>query len=374
MNLKIGFDAKRAYHNHTGLGSYARALIKSLEHYHAHNKYYLYTPSRSAHPFSVWADEEKNLNVITPDNLWDKWFTARWRSYTLTNDLIKKNIDVYHGLSNELPFNIKKFKGKKIVTIHDLIFLRYPNLYKLADRKIYDRKFRFAAENADVVIAISEETKKDLVQFYNIQPEKIKVVYQSAGEQFYKHMREEQVSRIRSKFSLPQKFILYVGTIEERKNLLTLVKALTKVKNIPLVVVGRKKEYFTQVENFIKENGLEKRVIFPYEVSNEELPAFYKMADVFIYPSLYEGFGIPILEALMMGTPVITSKSGCFPEAGGPSSVYIDPLDENEIAQKILMLLDSPELCRKMSDDGKIYAERFKPGNIADELSHIYES
>ena len=239
--MNIGFDAKRAFLNQSGLGNYSRTLIKSLSEYFPDNHYSLFTTKKNNSDFSTFLSAQKNISIIQPEKFLDKKITANWRSYTITELLTKRKADVYHGLSNELPFNIKQFNGKKIVTIHDLIFLRYPKLYSLIDRNIYNKKFRSACELADVIIATSEQTKNDIIEFYSVDSEKIKVVYQSCNQAFYNKTDKDAVKKIMSKYNLPENFLLYVGTIEERKNLLTILKALTIIKDVPLVVVGKKK-------------------------------------------------------------------------------------------------------------------------------------
>ncbi len=372
--MNIAFDAKRAYLNTSGLGNYSRTLIKSLNKYYPSNQYTLFTTRQAENDFQKYVSNQKNFSIHEPINFIDKKIKARWRSYGITDLLIENNINVYHGLSNELPFNIKKFKGKKIVTVHDLIFLRYPKLYPLIDSKIYNKKFRHACDISDIIIATSEETKRDIEKYYFIPETKIKVVYQSCDENYYIQPTPEQIQNVTSKHNLPDNYLLYVGTIEERKNLLTIIKALEFVKDIPLVVVGKKLKYFKIVMEYIKEKKLKNRVIFLKDVTNEDLPVIYQKAHVFILPSISEGFGIPIIEALTSKTPVITTKGGCFPEVGGPDSIYVQPNDENELAEKINYLLDSESTCKQIAEKGFEYAQLFHPSTITKQLMTLYNS
>jgi glycosyltransferase involved in cell wall biosynthesis len=369
--MNIAFDAKRAFLNQSGLGNYARTLIKSFIQYFPGNHYTLFTTGINQTAFSEYIKEQKNVTVVQPQ--WaNRLLPAYWRSYGITKLLSKNDIQVYHGLSNELPFNISQFNGKKIVTIHDLLFLRYPEFYPLADRKIYDSKFRAACENADVIVAVSEQTKRDIERFYFISADKIKVIYQGCNEVFYSEPSIENNERVKKKYNLPDQYLLCVGTIEERKNLLTVVKALTFLDNIPLVVIGKKKEYFTKVSEFISRNNIRRLVIFPEDVLTEDLPAIYKNATVFIYPSSFEGFGIPIIEALTCRTPVITSKEAVFYEAGGPDSVYIDSHHHEQLAGEIKKLLASPSLCKAIAEKGWEYSQKFHPEKIAMQLIDLY--
>lgn len=370
--MNIAFDAKRAFLNTSGLGNYSRTLIKTLHHHFPENDYTLFTTRRADNDFNAYINSKTDIHVEEPKHFFDKKISARWRSYVIT-DLIKEaKTDVYHGLSNELPFNISQFAGKKIVTIHDLIFLRYPHLYPFIDAKIYNKKFRHACDAADVIVAISEETKRDIEKYYFIPEEKIKVIYQSCDELFYQEPAKALIDSVIAKYQLPDNYLLYVGTIEERKNLLTIIKALEKLKDIPLVIVGKQKKYFKTVMAYVKEHKLENRVIVLENIANSELPVLYRLAKLFIFPSIFEGFGIPIVEALVSKTPVITTNRGCFPEAGGPDSLYINPLDEQELADKIKMLLDSETLRNTMIEKGFEYAKKFHPTVITQELIKLY--
>jgi glycosyltransferase involved in cell wall biosynthesis len=371
--MNIGFDAKRAFLNTSGLGNYARTLIKSLNQFYPENNYTLFTTRKSDNEFQKEISEFNNIRIYEPQSFVDKKLRSRWRSYGITNGLKEQGTDVYHGLSNELPFNINEFKGKKIVTIHDLIFVRFPKLYPYLDRKIYNKKFRHACDVADTIIAISEETKRDIEKHYFIPENKIKVIYQSCDEGYYKIRSNEEIKSISEVYHLPSKYLLYVGTIEERKNLLSIVRALKQVKDVPLVVIGKKKGYYAKVIEFIEKNNLQQRIIFLENVLNDHLPVIYQKAEVFIFPSFFEGFGIPIIEALTSKTPVITSKGGCFPEAGGPDSIYIDPLNENELAEKINILLGSETLRNQIAEKGFQYAQKFHPKNITKQVMDLYK-
>lgn len=370
--MHIGFDAKRAFLNSSGLGNYARTLIKSLNTYHPEHHYTLFTPRTAQDEFHKIASNESTITIQEPEHFIDKKLRARWRSYGITPMLNEKQVQVYHGLSNELPFNIHQFKGKKIVTIHDLIFLRYPKLYPFIDRKIYNKKFRNACDAADVIIAISKETKRDIEKYYFIPESKIKVVYQSCDELYYRELSAHTREKVHQKYKLPAEYLLYVGTIEERKNLLTLVKALKKTKDIPLVVIGNKKKYFEKVMEYITANQLQNRVHFLEHTTHDEMPAIYSKAKIFIFPSFFEGFGIPILEALTSKVPVITTAGGCFPEAGGPHSIYIDPNNEKELAEQINALLTSETLRKEMTEKGFEYAQLFHPKKCVEQLMKIY--
>lgn len=367
----IAFDSKRAFFNNAGLGNYSRNTIRLLCSYYPGNEYLLYTPS---FPGKVDFKPQGNVKILTPSTFTGKVFKPAWRSYLINSQLVKDKPDIYHGLSNEIPYGINATKVKAVVTIHDLIFLRYPSLYKKTDRKIYDKKFRYAALNARKVIAVSRQTAEDIVNYYNIDKERITVVYQSCNPAFYQIVTDEQKNSIRKKYNLPQSYVLYVGTIEKRKNLLGIIKALNENKiDIPLVAVGRKTEYFKEIQNYISGKEVSGRILFIDNLANSELPAFYQMADVFVYPSFFEGFGIPILEALASGTPVITSKGGCFGEAAGENSLFVNPEDTDALGYSIKNILEDNTLSERMIQEGRKYALNFTEEKVALNLMKVYE-
>jgi glycosyltransferase involved in cell wall biosynthesis len=372
--MKIGFDAKRAYQNYTGLGNYSRDLLSNLFDYAPKNEYLLYTPRVTQNPALKFIKENEKVKVITPSTQLDKTFKSLWRSVNLEKTLEKDQINIFHGLSNEIPRRGNDNNIKYVVTIHDLIFKRFPRNYKAIDRRIYNTKFKYACKNADRIIAISEQTKRDIVSFYEINPDKIDVIYQTCHKNFKKVYSEEIKQHIKEKFELPDQFILNVGTIETRKNLFGILQATLHMKNdLPIVVVGRKTKYF----NFLKVQMQKlkinpERFIFLKNVSIEELPSIYQMASVFVYPSFFEGFGIPIIEALHSKVPVVTTKGYCFEEAAGPDSLFVDPHNPEEIAKAIDRILSDADLAHKMKTNGKEYVKIFEPEVLTQQLLDVY--
>lgn len=370
--MKIGYDAKRIFHNTTGLGNYSRDLVRILSDFYPDNQYLLYNP-KSAKVHRLYVDG-KVLIEVKPTFFLAKKLHSLWRSKWIIKQLIKDKISIFHGLTGELPYGIEKTKIKTIVTIHDLIFVRYPELYKAIDRKIYFKKFKFAAEVADLVIAISEQTKHDIVDFLGIKPEKIKVVYQGCHPIFKEEILSDFEDKVIGKYQIPRDFILNVGAINERKNLLSLVKAIEKTGD-NLVVVGNGTDYFEKVKNFIKKRKLEDKVTFLHKLSMPEIAVLYRKANLFVYPSIFEGFGIPIIEALYSKTPVITTKGSCFPEAGGPNSFYLnDPYNIEEIKMAIEKINNDSDFRLKMIDKGFEYAQKFNDDAIAKTFESIYNS
>lgn len=367
--MKIGFDAKRAFFNRSGLGNYSRHTISILSRFASGNEYFLFTPSTKN---SIDFEKKTNIRVNTAKGLY-KIFPRPWRSYKISNELQKYNIDIYHGLSNELPYNIKKSGVPSVVTIHDLIFLRFPEFYLAHDRKIYHSKFLKSCENANRIIAISEQTKKDIVHFFDIPEQKIDVVYQGCDPIFNNNLVDIQLQKIKEKYNLPDKFLLNVGTIEERKNIFSVIKSLNEKKvTIPLVIVGKKTIYYTKIQEYVSQNKMHNQILFFHDVPFVDLPGFYQLSEAFIYPSLFEGFGIPILEAISSGIPVITNKEGCFKEAAGDNSLLINVQHSDEIANSIMQVLNNTELRNKMILKSSDYIQTFSEENISKNLIRVY--
>jgi glycosyltransferase involved in cell wall biosynthesis len=310
--------------------------------------------------------------IRKPGSLFGKYAKSYWRSFKLSQELVKDRVDIYHGLSNELPFGIHKTGTKSVVTIHDLIFLEHPELYKSLDRKVYKKKVRYASHAAERLIAVSEQTKQDIIRFLEVDEDRISVVYQGCHRQFYHRVSEETLQFTRQRFTLPAEYMLYVGTIEERKNLLRIVEALHYGNiAIPLVVVGRKTPYFSQVKSFIEKKRMQ-HIHFLDQVQTMDLPSIYQGSRGFIYPSSYEGFGIPILEALNSGIPVITSRGGCLEETAGKGGILINPNDREEMIQAISLVLEDSALRDRLVREGGAHALKFREEQTIPALYNVY--
>ena len=299
-------------------------------------------------------------------------FRDYWHSFYLSKELMRDRIQIFHGLSHEIPFNFPKKQVKSIVTIHDLIFLRLPHMYRLIDRTIYETKFRYSCKASDRIIAVSRQTADDIREFFHIPNEKIDVVYQGCNPVFNAEVPLIEKEILRMKYLLPKSFLLYVGTIEERKNLLTLIKALHFSKiDIPLVVIGKPTPYLNKVIEFIERHSLV-NIIFCDMVQDQDLPGLYQLADLFVYPSFFEGFGIPILEALYSRVPVITSRSSSMTEAGGEHTLYVDPNNVEEMSAAIKKVLFDRELQEKMIAEGYRHARKFDADKVAANIMKVY--
>ncbi len=368
--MNIAFDAKRAFHNSRGLGNYSRDVIRLFSTFHPEHSYFLFNPRDKGNlAFAAYP----NNHEITPKGGLYKLFPSLWRSGGMCSEIKSLGIDIYHGLSQELPWGIEKTKARRIVTMHDAIFMRYPQLYPKTYRSIFIRKNIHACKVADRIIAVSRQTKADIMEFFDADERKIDVVYQGCSRIFREPVGEEQKEYVRRKYRLPENYILNVGAVERRKNAGKIIEAL-HVGRIerPLVVVGSPTGYKKELQSLVAKWNMEKQVVFIHNASGCDLPAIYAMASVFVYPSLFEGFGIPILEALCVGVPVVTSLGGCFAEVGGPDSLYVHPQDEKELAASLEKILTDANLRERMTIRGKLFAENFADEKIIDHLMKIY--
>jgi glycosyltransferase involved in cell wall biosynthesis len=263
---------------------------------------------------------------------------------------------------------------KSVVTIHDLIFLRHPQYYRWLDRKIYTWKFHQTIRQADRIIAISECTKRDILEFGKINPEKIEVIYQSCNPKFSTTPSEKDIENVTKKYNLPKRYLLCVGTIEERKNLMLAVKSLQFLPDdIHLVAVGKKTKYADKVQRQADKTGVSPRLHLLSGVNDDELNVIYKKAEVFVYPSRYEGFGIPVIEAIFCGLPVVACTGSCLEEAGGPDCSYVNPDDTEGMASAIMQLLNDDEERKRRITASLKYVQKYKGSNIAEQVFKTYK-
>jgi glycosyltransferase involved in cell wall biosynthesis len=371
--VQIGFDAKRAFFNHTGLGHYSRNLLQAIAQYYPNNHYHLYLPKAPNTSTELFLAQPP-FEVHCPSGIFYRLFPAIWRSAMLGSQLAKDGIQIYHGLSGELPLNIAALKVPSVVTIHDLIFLDYPELYPKIDRQIYRAKSSMACDRADRIIAISEQTKQAIIKHFGTPKDKIDVVYQSCNPIYLQPPASAQLTIIRNRYQLPDQYLLYVGSITERKQTLQLLEAFRMVDEpgLKLVLVGSGGEYLVKVQQYAKAKQLSDSVLFLKDIPTEDLPSIYNQALAFVYPSLMEGFGIPIIEALHCGTPVITLSGGCLQEAAGPGAVYTPNSKPENIAEAMAKLITNPALRQQLASLGHAHVQQFTPKTFADGVMEVY--
>ncbi|MBT3647017.1 MAG: glycosyltransferase family 4 protein [Flavobacteriales bacterium] len=371
--MRIGFDAKRLFLNHSGLGNYSRTMVQAVADSFSEDEFILYTPRTTANhrtsPFLTGKFE-----IRTPGQI-PSFMRSWWRSIHLGNVVKDHNIDVFHGLSNELPRSIKKGNCKSVVTIHDLIFLRFPEYYPRFDRSTYRRKVEQSLQDADAVVAISERTKQDILEYFDVDAEKLHVIYQGCDRSFHVQRTEEEIESVRQNHGINRPYLISVGTIEERKNQMELVKAFLESnlsESHDLVLVGKARKYANKISSLLSQHSNATTVKQLPNVSFKELPALLQGAELSVYPSKYEGFGLPVLESLVCGVPVIAKTGSCLEETGGDSARYYS--DPNELPKLMESVVANSTLRNEMIALGKLHAEKFDNSLMAQNYHELYES
>lgn len=373
--MNIAYDAKRITHNVTGLGNYSRFVVSALAEYYPENNYLLLSPSSGSPKLYERLLDYRCIELETPTSTVGKGLPNLWRNWGMRSRLKQHKIDLYHGLSNEIPIGLYRHRDiPTILTIHDLAFVRHPEFYKPIDRWLYQRKYKASSRNADHIIAISQSTKKDIIELFDIPEERISVIYQGCATR-YSDISIESEIQARGAYKLEGRYMLFVGSIEERKNLKVAVQALSLLadKEIQLIAVGKRTPYSDLVLTEARKLGVSERVRLLHGVPDDLLAGLYRGAELFVYPSRFEGFGIPLIEALQAGVPVIGATGSCLEEAAGPDSLYTDPDNPEMLASMMTELLEDEELREELVSRGQLYIQRFHPRSIARNIRRVYE-
>ena len=313
-----------------------------------------------------------------------RWPTSRplvrivWEQLLLPRAIRVRQVDLLHGLAYALPL---VSSCPMVVTIHDLTFYRFPKTLRPSRRLYLRAATRSAVRRAERVIAVSHQTKEELVHFLQVPAEKVDVIHNGVSEAF-RPAPPEEVARFRSERGLPPRFILFLGTLEPRKNVVSLLEGFARWRKdsglgmgtdgVKLVVAGAKGWYFKQIFARAEELGLSSELLFPGFLPEKELPWWYRAAECFVYPSLYEGFGLPVLEAMACGTPVITSSVSSLPEVAGSAAITVDPGDTVALADAMGQVLGDAALRADMRQAGLLQAKRFSWDRTALETAAVY--
>lgn len=381
--MHIGFDGKRAFQNKTGLGNYIRSLIAILTRHYPKNNYTLFAPKQT-NLFDI--DSLENVHTVFPETFIGKRFGGWWRRNGMVKLIAGSGLDIYHGVSNELPLNIKRSGIKTVVTIHDIIFERFPETYNFDERYVHRWKIKHACKTADAIIAISKQTKNDLINFYKVPANKIFICYQTCNPIFQQTISAADKAIVKSRYHLPDNYFLFVSSIAPRKNLIAICKALALLKDkidIPLVVIGNGKKQKEEARQFMQVNGIANRLILLNEtpVSKEpafttaaDFPAIYQQALALVYPSIFEGFGAPLLEALWSGLPVISSNTSSLPEVAGDAALYFSPVDFELLAKHMYTIATDKNIAMDLRKKGFEQAQHFTTQKYADSIMNVYQS
>lgn len=357
--LKIGFDAKRLFYNKEGLGSYARTLVFNLQKFYPEIEYHLFTPSIEKNGLADAFIDNPRFIIHTAG----KKKQSLWRSKGIVKDLIEADIDIYWGLSNELPWGIEKTSIKTFVTIHDLIYKKFKKQFSFVDRLIYDQKFSHAIKVSDKILVPSLSTKNDIQELFDTANNKIQVIYQSVNPIF------NQLATLNK----TEEYLIFVGTLNERKNLMLLVKAIESLpeeERLLVKVVGEGSGYKERVLTYIKKHGLERYFDFRGNILIQDLAKLYLGATALVFPSKYEGFGIPVIEALTLGKTVIVSDSSSLPEIAGQHGIVIDYNDHVDLSKAIKYISKKKNRIALMKDC-EYHLTKFQPSKICKKIYNV---
>lgn len=366
--MKIGIDARLLTGDNSGIGAYTNRLVNSLGILDQKNRYILYTDKKHVvdlpENFSIRLIPQRNRNL--------------WTNFYLPKVLSDDGIDLFHGVANfEVPL---RAKCKIIVSILDLIPLLYPKLVPFKHRILFRFLIKKAANKSKKILTISHSSKKDIIELLGINQGKVVVVYIASHTKYRPISDKNVLIQIKEKFRIPGRYILFVGLIEPKKNIHTLIKAFGLLKknedleDVKLVIAGSKGWFYEKVFKTVRQLGLDKEVIFTGFVSEKDLCCLYNGAEIFVFPSLYEGFGLPPLEAMSCGTPVICSNVSSLPEVvGNDAAILIDPMDLNGWTESMSKVLNDSSLRSKMIDKGLEQAKLFSWKKTAKETLKIYE-
>lgn len=369
--MRIGFDAKRAFNNRAGLGQYSRSLITALGMHRPDWELHLYSPSVKPEMEGLL---DLPFHLHLPEKALHRMAGWYWRSRGIAQDLKRHRIELFHGLSQELPLGIQKSGAAAVVSIHDLLFLKDKEQYPFTDRLIYKYKVEHALNRAHLILAVSEYTRSQIETQYPDTSSRIRVLHQSCAPEFHRVAGNTEKNDVRKRYGITGSYLLNVSSFFARKNQMTLVEAMQYLPSTySLVLVGAQGNMKEKIIQKIKMLDLGKRIIVPDHVPQSDMPALYQMAELLVYPSVEEGFGIPLLEAFASGIPVVCSKAEVFSEVGGDAIMAADVQDPGELARNISELLLHESLRTQLTDAGKKKLELFRPEKLAADLAGYYE-
>jgi glycosyltransferase involved in cell wall biosynthesis len=372
---RIMIDLSAGVHGRAGLGRYAVDLLNALVALDAENGY------------SIFYNSPEDARVPAPFAHLPRQTVALgdkpWRFQTLIAHFLRRPqdstigaADIFHGTDNLLPY---LRSCRTVFTLHDLIFRLYPATHTRLNRWFLTLMMPFFLRRADHVIADSAASAQDAMRLYNLDPQRTTVIHAGVNPSFRPVTDGQAHERVRAQYGLPQRFVLSVGTIEPRKNLSTLLRAFAMLPtatatdhDTKLVIVGKKGWLYQQTLDLVDALDLTGRVHFTGFVTDDDLPVVYSMSDLFVYPSLYEGFGLPVLEAMACGAPVITSNVSSLPEVAGEDAILVDPLDVDGLKAALLHLLQNEALRLSLRERGIVRAARFTWQHTAQKTLDLY--
>jgi len=367
--IRVGINASKYFGINTGVGRYTSNLCNSILKGKTRNEYYFYLPGSAK---TCWRDmggaRPEEQGIFLQNNM----LRILWEQILLPIKIKKDTLDLFHYTDHAM--SLIQRRHPVVITIHDIAFIRFPDLLNRS-RQIYKRYIlNLSIKRADVIIAVSHSTKRDIIEFFKVDEQKIKVIYHGVESRF---RPISNVEGYRTRNNLPTKMILNIGTLEPRKNVVTLIKAFKKLqerglKDYVLVIAGERGWLYKKIFEEIKSSGMEQSIRLLGVVGDEELPLLYNCADLFVYPSIYEGFGLPPLEAMACGVPIITSNTSSLPEVVGNAGIMVDPNDIGSLSDEMYRVLKDKELMHRMVRDGIKRSKMFTWKKTVNKVLKIY--
>lgn len=373
--MKVALELQPLLKHRTGVGWYTFEIIKRLVEQESgieYSGFYFNFLNRNQLP-----EELSNVTSKVCKLMHYRVYQRIWNYVPISySSIFGRKADIYHFFNYLVPPGVK---GKVIVTIYDMVFKRFPGTMSNANFKALENNLLKSADRADIIITISENSKNEIVQYLGIDPAKIQIVSPGVDVARYKEdISVSQKEAVKRKYNLPDEYILYLGTLEPRKNVESIIDSFFCLresynKDIKLVIAGKKGWGFDTIFQRVESYGLQECVDFIGYVEEVDKPAIYNMAEVFMFPSLYEGFGMPVIEAMAAGVPVITSNNSSLPEAAGDAAKLLDPMDTEAMAAELYNILTNSSMRDEMIKKGLEQSSRFTWENSIEQLVNIYK-
>ncbi|MFT5874315.1 MAG: glycosyltransferase involved in cell wall biosynthesis [Clostridium sp.] len=376
--MKISLDLEPCCNNRSGIGIYTYNIVKNLagiKGIEFYGEIFSFLGKNKLDENYKELHIKLNMCKLLSYGIYRRIWSRLPFKY---NTILNSHSDIYHFFDYIVP---PKIEGKVITTIHDMTYTIYPEMVEEKTMKRIKKGIEYSVKRADKIITVSESSKKDIVEFLGVDEKKIEVVYNGVEyERFSASYTKEQQFTVKNKYSIPEKYILYMGTLEPRKNIESIISAFSKLivnnniysEEIKLVIAGKKGWLYESIFKLVQKLSLENKVVFTDYIEEEDKPLIYNMASIFIFPSIYEGFGIPVIEAMASSVPVITSTTSSLPEVAGDAAILVNPKDIDSMAKAMKQVLEDKDIRQSMIEKGHTQAKKFNWENSAEKLLSIY--
>ncbi len=372
--MTIGFDGIRTVNSKSQLCYYDRLLISSLGMEYPRDSFMVYTPENSSDRGLSWLLSISSVHLKTPYKAFSKWL---WRNRSgIFTDFHRHGVKVFHGLDSVLPSGHGKEKVRMVTTVRDLTFKRFMNDYTWFEKLRRSSRIGHACKRADRIIATSEYIKDSIIKKYGTSANKIDVIYTAYRDEYIENLKDPIfIQNTKGKYNLPSNFILAVTDFGDLSNMETLYKAFAKIddKKIDLVIIGKKNDRYRQLKRLAEKLNIEERIVRVSSVNKHNFMCLYALLKAFIDPSIADGMGQCVIEAMISGTPLITSDDGCHREIAKDVALYFNPKNEEQLAKHINTVLSSPDRCKALTDKGKELAAAFTQHNLAQSTMLTYD-